>query len=250
MKMLSPCRGCTSFWITFSYFCILLQVASSSHIPDYQCDSDCQLSVVDESLTYRRFMNIIKPSSTRVVYFYLYKEHSNESLHEPPREAGIFYAWVRHGSGQAIFTLPSDYITTTLSLYRIFAASFRINVTESTQNCYYDTVNNTCRALIIFNTISKWIEVNANKNSSAALGSICRRQFMLSTVNALGDINYSCCEEGESNSSKIDYDQCLHPKNVGWFAPIMRIFTIILSISLGGMSLSKAINMYLETFEK
>ena len=244
------CRSYMSFWMTIIICFYILHHACSSHVSTNQCDSSCQLSILDEYQTYRQFNDIIKSPSIRVVFFYLYKGYSNESFHQLSGEFGIFYAWLRQHSGQAIFTLPSDYITTTLSLYMVFASSFRINVSESTPDCYNDTVGDTCRSLIIFKAIGKWMEVNRHKNSSIRPGTLCRRKFALNNIDALSNINYSCCEEKESNSSKIDLNKCTDPKNVGWYVPIMRIFTIVLSFSLGGMLWSKVINMYLETLER
>ncbi|RDD36221.1 hypothetical protein TrispH2_011856, partial [Trichoplax sp. H2] len=238
-----------SVWLSTLCLFIFVHYVNSDNIDDHQCYSNCQLSILEETQTYNNFKNKIKSPSIRVVFFYLCKENDSQPIRPRHEEQGTFYAWLRNDYGRAIFALPSDYITTSLSLYVIFASSLQVHVMESPEGCYIHA-NDTCRELIVFKTLVQLIRSNNSKNSSSEKsGSLCRRNFLKNKTSDLGTADYSCCEYKESDS-EININKCLKPQTIAWYVPIMRIFTIILSTVLGGNILAKVISSYLDTLEK
>ncbi|EDV25822.1 uncharacterized protein TRIADDRAFT_55305 [Trichoplax adhaerens] len=233
------------YWITLFWIISTFNQVSTIDEDPKKCVKECQLQVENEAQSYLNFSRIVRVSSIRVVYFHLQK--GNNSLYNSAQN--IFYAWIRKDVGEAIFALPTDYMSTTLSLTSIFTSNLTIYLKEVNQSCY-DASSLECKRHIIFFTLAKFVRLLTMHNCTAKnCGTVCRRDFNSEIDDNSSSTYYSCCDD-DTIELEVDTKKCLEPRSVKPYVKAMNIITAIISIPISGALLVKIINRVMNALGK
>lgn len=247
--MAITCSSCHSFpfrWVTTYWALILICFVLSTQSSAVQTEFKCQLRVIDEPTAYLEFNKKMKSQWTRVVYF---ESFIGKDRLQQIDEHGVFYAWARQDHGEAIFSLPSYYITTGLSLYTVFTSTISINFTESITGCFRNATTNPSKTDIIFHVLRNFTRLS-NTCTGINCGTICKRNFITSDCRtAHNKVTYSCCELNVTTQT-VDTGRCLIAEKENWYVPFMQILVILLTIPMGAAVIVKGFNMYAGSLEK
>ncbi|EDV20961.1 uncharacterized protein TRIADDRAFT_60554 [Trichoplax adhaerens] len=205
------------------------------------CLLQCRLSIKEGPRAHVNFTQMLKTESIRAIFFDLYI--GNKTTHIGTRRT-IFYAWIKKNLGKGVFTLPSDYIALTFSLYAVFISKLKISFQESSPGCYHRFHDDYCKGYITFAALTDFTRLKENCTNDSC-GTICRRNYTKHD-GWLGDkIVFSCCHK-DLLTGDINIDKCLTEERADWYVSLMQAVSTIISIHLGGMALNRFINKYLD----
>ncbi|RDD39959.1 hypothetical protein TrispH2_008794 [Trichoplax sp. H2] len=206
------------------------------------CLLQCRLSIKEGPRAHVNFTQMLKTESIRAIFFDLYI--GNKTTHIGTRRT-IFYAWIKKNLGKGVFTLPSDYIALTFSLYAVFISKLKISFQESSPGCYHRFHDDYCKGYITFAALTDFTRLKENCTNDSC-GTICRRNYTKHD-GWLGDkIVFSCCHK-DLLTGDINIDKCLTEERADWYVSLMQAVSTIISIHLGGMALNRFINKYLDS---
>ena len=238
---LFPFRWATTCWILI-LICFLISKPTNA----VQMNPECQLHVVDEPIAYLEFIKKIKSQWIRVIYF---QSYIGKYRLQQIDEHGVFYAWARQDHGEAIFSLPSYYITTGLSLYTVFTSTISVNFTESIKGCFQNATTNPSKTDMLFHVLRNFTRLNRTCIGFNC-GTICKRNFITSDGRTAYDkVTYSCCEL-DTATQAIDTGRCTIAEKENWYVPFMQILVILLTIPLGAAVLVKGFNIRVDSQER
>ncbi|RDD36220.1 hypothetical protein TrispH2_011857 [Trichoplax sp. H2] len=228
-------------WISLIWMISIVHQVSSTDVNITKCFSECQLKVANELRTYRKFIRVIAHKASRVIYFDLY--NGRENLYN--KSKNIIYAWVRKGDGKSIFSLSSNYMSSTLGLPSVFTQNFTINLNETKPGCY-NALPLQCRRHLIFTALTKFIRLPSLCPPKSICGTICRRNYSAEIGANPTTVIYSCCNEDDIEFV-VDINKCLVREPIDWYVPYMQMLTIIISIPISVAFMVKCINGYMDS---
>ncbi|EDV20959.1 uncharacterized protein TRIADDRAFT_60552 [Trichoplax adhaerens] len=230
--------------VTFIWLSWQTALSYTNQIPS---DAICQLSVKDATQAYTKFKDLTKLDWSRVILFNMSIGNRIIPAHNGWRGT-YFYAWIKKNLGEAIYTLPTTYIATSLSLYSVFISEYKLSLVESTDGCYDRLPDLESKDYILFKALAEFTGLNRSC-SGKNCGTVCQRHFIRNDGNFAHEIYYSCCPSGVPKT-EININECFIEKKLEWYVPLMELFSVCLSIILSGAATDKILNWFITEFER